>query len=79
MMEFRFWLSELHVSRLNPTYVFQADNREHAIEQFKEAIWDGESDREEAQATCRESHGKDAYINSVMVSDTPITNPPNEE
>ena len=51
--------------------VFQADDREHAIEQFKDAMWSGHGD-EDDRASMEGEHGTDTYINSVLVSDTPI-------
>lgn len=53
------------------TMLFQADDREHAIEQFKDAMWSGQGD-EDDRASMEGEHGTDTYINSVLVSDTPI-------
>lgn len=55
------------------THLFQAEDREHAIEQFKDALWSGKDEDHEDRAGTRDSEGTDTYINSVVVSDSPIT------
>jgi hypothetical protein len=57
------------------TYVFQADDRDHAIEQFENAIWDGKDEDHEDRLSMEAAHGTDTFVNSVLVSATPITSP----
>lgn len=52
------------------THLYQAEDREHAVEQFKDEMWSGR-DAEERTAT-EESDGTDTYVTSVIVSDAPL-------
>ncbi len=51
--------------------LFQADDRDHAIEQFTDAMWSGRGDDDD-RAYMEGAHGTDTFINSICVSDTPI-------
>lgn len=53
------------------THIYQAESRDHAVEQFKDALWSGQS--EEDRASMEKSEGTDTYINTVIVSDSPLS------
>lgn len=53
------------------TYIYQASDREHAVTQFTDDLWSAEVDLDRAHI--KEVHGIDAFIDGVVVSDTPIT------
>lgn len=54
-------------------YVFQVGSREDAIKAFEEAIWAEETDAEEGRESVFNEHGQYVFLNSIVVSDSPIT------
>jgi hypothetical protein len=53
-------------------YVVRAVSRGTAIDAFEEALWEYELDREARQEELEREVGRHTFINSVVVSDTPI-------
>lgn len=53
--------------------VFQVATREEALAAFDEAMWENEHDPEYSRESVRKEHGQTVFWNSVVVSDSPIT------
>lgn len=54
-------------------FVFHVATAEEAQEAFKEAIWATEADAKNEREAVRREYGCTVFVNSILVSDSPIT------
>lgn len=54
-------------------HIFNVGTRGEALAAFEEAMWEDEPDAESARESLRKEHGQTVFWNSIVCSDTPIT------
>jgi len=54
-------------------HVFHVSNRDEALKAFEEALWENEPDAETGRDTVFKNFGQIVFVNSIVVSDSPIS------